>query len=127
MKKHWVYMVSIFMLLSSFVLMAQLPAFDVNWEPLLAVFIGLVIQGPGFWILGWMRDCRDQNEVVPLRFEPKYVFSWSLSLILTVIEWVVVAEKFTELMQAGWYFAITSGVGTQTLVRELAKFGEKKT
>ena len=95
-----------------------------NAAPLLALVVGLVIQGPGFWLLGWLRMSQQANEWQPLKLEVKYVAGWAIALIVTFIQYVALEGAWQNLMGATWFAGVWSGIGIQSSVREVFKWFE---
>lgn len=87
-------------------------------EPAIAVFIGFLIQGPGFWFLKWLEGCIQNNKWTALPLEPKYLASWAMSFALLVIGIVTVRGKLQVLLDADWYGAIAIGLATQATVNK---------
>ena len=88
-----------------------------SWvEPAVAVFVGFLIQGPGFWLLKWLEGCIQANKWTKLPLEPKYLGTWIFSLLLLVTGIVTVRGKLQVILDADWYGAIAIGLGTPATV-----------
>ena len=95
--------------------------------PIVGLLVGFLIQGPMFWIMGWLAECIKENKWIRLVFEVKYVATWIVSILLTVVAMATTEGKFAELIGGTWWLAVMIGIGGQATIREFAKFLEKRT
>ena len=82
----------------------------------IGLFVGLFIQGPGYWLMSWLESCAEANAWKRLPFDPKYIATWGLSIFAVAIALFVIPGQMEMLLSANWYGAVALGMAGQSLI-----------